>query len=144
MLAGEGRLLSVRRERAFVVLDGVGNLLRNVLLNVKHPLKSVHCKEDSGYLTLALLHPKIGGDVVDIRVLSGKGFVAVCRLLYLQKVAGSKRAWGLPLSLCHVFNFSLGCFMCSGVRCSLLRFGNGVFADFVHELLLVSAAKVGI
>lgn len=97
----------------------------------EHPLKSVRGTLQGGYwvFNISIAASQNWWWCKQYAVLYGKGFLAVCRLLYLQKVAGSKRGWGLPSDLCHAFNFSFRCFVCNGVRCSLLRFGNGVFAQ---------------
>lgn len=50
----------------------------------------------------------------------GKGFVAVCRLLYLQMVADSKRDGNYYLVSATLL--ALRYVVCSGVNCSFMHF----------------------
>lgn len=77
-------------------------------------------------------------------VLYGKGFVAVCRLLYLQMVADSKRAGNYHLNSATVLAFSYVVW-----RCSLMHFEWCIWTGNLNSYLsflsvLISAARVGI
>lgn len=79
-------------------------------------------------------------------VLYGKGFVAVCRLLYLQMVADSKNGnYILGSAMLLAFRYVVW----SGVRCSLMYFKWCICTGNLNSYLsflsvLISAAKVGI
>lgn len=143
----KGKHLSICRESTVVVLDGVSDLLWNVLLNRKHCWKSVRgtLQGDIGYLTQAASQNWWWCQWY--AVLYGKAFVAVCRLLYLQMVADSKRGGNYHLGSATLLAFRY--VVWSDVRCSLMHFEwcicTGKLNSYLSFLsILISAAKVGI